>query len=123
MNQRQDHLTLQKKMMGFGDRLSIMAIIMEARTWCMEAPRYSPERRYALAKHEIPNVCHKSWAELFALCVYHDPGLLEVNETRALQQGSIDACWFCCTCPPQIPPIARSHVFPTLLARPYDSDR
>jgi hypothetical protein len=47
--------------MGSGDRLFIMAIIMEARTWCMEALRYSPERRYVLATHEMGKIfCDKS---------------------------------------------------------------
>jgi hypothetical protein len=41
----------------------------------MEALRYSPERRYVLATHETANICDKSWANLFDLCIYHGPEL------------------------------------------------
>ena len=71
--------------MGFGGGLFIMAIIMEARTWCMEGLRHSPERRYVLATHEMANIRDRSWVKLFALCVYQLwalGSLSNVNEKR-----------------------------------------
>jgi hypothetical protein len=63
--------------MGSGDRLFIMAIIMEARTWCMEALRYSPERRYVLAIHEMGKIFgdKSHQPNYFLFYIHHDPEL------------------------------------------------